>query len=551
MAMNKKLLSALSLFCLLGFGFPLTAQIKYWVKFTDKNGTPYSVSNPSAFLSAQSLARRASFNIAIDASDLPVNPSYISQVASVPNVTVIYASKWMNGVVVSVPTPSVLNGVYTLSCVASTSVVNKYHLSMPDIKPVEASAPSNLRTLSPQETTSGGYNYGGSYWQNKQLNVDCLHNLGMRGQGVVIAVLDAGFNGADHNPLFDTVRSYNNVKGTRDFVDGGTYVYHGSDHGTMVWSCMAANKPGTILGSAPLASYWLLRTEDANSEHIVEEYNWIRGAEFADSVGARILTTSLGYTTFDNNAPATTTLILNGRTAPMSIAATMAARKGMFVLNAAGNEGGGSWNYIGVPADADSICTVGAIDSIGNVASFSSVGPTADGRTKPELVARGVGAYVSDPNGSCSQQNGTSFATPILAGAVACFINAHLSLTNKQLLDTLKRSASNFATPNNSQGWGRPNLCAIPVGIAEIRADKVNFSVFPNPFNNLITIDLNSVSYKINSVDLLDLTGRTVASEKQINSSKINLSTGGLTGGVYFVRINTSAGSITQKIIKN
>jgi serine protease AprX len=549
MAMNKKIVTAVMLFCALGFSVQLKSQLKYWVKFTDKNGTPYSIGNPSAFLTSQSIARRTSANIAIDQTDLPVTPSYIAQVDNIANVTVLYASKWINGVVVSVPSATVLNAVTALAFVTNTTAVNKYRLDMPDVKETTAAAASNFRTASNESAV--GYNYGGSYWQNHQLNVDCLHNLGCRGQGITIAILDAGFANVDQNPLFDTVRSYGNIYGTRDFVSGGTNVYDDDSHGAAVFSCLAANKPGLILGSAPLANYWLLRTEDANSEKIIEEYNWIRGAEFADSVGARILTTSLGYTDFDNNAPATSTLELDGRTAPMSIAATMASRKGMFVLNAAGNEGANNWHFIGVPADADSICTVGAIDSLGVVAAFSSVGPTADGRIKPDLVARGVGAWISSPTGECSQGNGTSFATPILAGAVACFMNAHQSFSNMRLLDTLKRTASNANNPNNSQGWGKPNLCAFPVGIFEIKASPVEFSVFPNPFNNLITISLSAVSYKINSVELVDLMGKAIVTENQnLSDSKINLSTNGLPAGVYFVRLNTSAGVMTRKIIK-
>lgn len=551
MATNKKIASALMLLLCIGFNFKTQAQLKYWVKFNNKNGTPYTLTNPSAFLGPESIHRRTVFNIPYDATDLPVNPGYITQVDNLANVTVVYTSKWLNGVVVSIPSTTVLASINTLTFVNNTTVVNKYHLDLPTPSVQQNNVQQQYNSRTSETLISGTYNYGGSAKQNHELNVDCLHNMGFRGAGILIAVMDVGFRDVDVNPLFDTLRAYNNIRGTRDFVNGGTNVYNSGDHGAEVLSIIAANKPGVIIGSAPMAAYWLLRTEDENSEHIVEEYNWIRGAEFADSVGARILTTSLGYTTFDNSSPGTQTSELDGRTAPMSIAATMAARKGMFVANAAGNEGSNSWHYIGVPADADSICTVGAIDSLSVVAPFSSVGPTFDGRIKPDLVARGWNTWFGKPNGQCEFGNGTSFATPLLAGAVACFMQSHVDYSSMLVLDTLKHTASNASSPNNSRGWGTPNICSFPVGLFEIKADQANFSVFPNPFNTLITIDLNNISYKINSIQLVDIMGKVMATElPKSNTFKINFSTAELPNGVYFVKVNTSAGTMTKKIIK-
>ena len=321
-----------------------------------------------------------------------------------------------------------------------------------------------------------------------------------------------------------------------------------------VLSCMAANKPGVILGSAPDSFYWLLRTEDVNFETISEEYNWIRGAEFADSVGADILTTSLGYTQFDNSTQNHNYSTLNGKTAPMSIAATIAARKGLFVLNSAGNEGGGSWQYIGVPADADSVCTVGAVDSLGIVANFSSTGPTFDGRIKPDLVARGVGAWVSFSSGQCGPGNGTSFATPILAGAIACFWQSHSNYNNIKLLDTLKKIASNSINPNNSIGWGITNMCTIPVGIENQSFnsnDNIDFIISPNPHNNKFTININSrITYPF-FINLSDLTGKILISQ-QIKSTHniIELDTHELDAGVYFLSLKSEKGYKIHKIIK-
>ena len=462
--MNNKNNSVLLCLLVLFTGQTLFAQFKYWVRFTDKTGTPYSLSNPSAFLTQKSIDRRISYNIALDATDLPVNPAYISQIENVPDVTVLYASKWLNGVVVSVPSRSqaviALTTIETFSFVVDTSKVKRYNITFND--PVKTNLQSETPAHRTSSKTSGTYDYGGSYWQNKQLNVISFHENGYRGQGMTIAVLDAGFSNVNTYHVFDSLRDRGGIIGTRNFADGGTDVYVGSTHGTMVLSCIAGNKPGRILGSAPLANFWLMRTEEAQ-ETISEEYNWIRGAEFADSVGVDILTTSLGYTDFDDPKMNHTYSTLTGRKAPMSIAANMAARKGMFVLNAAGNEGAASFHYISVPGDADSICTVGAVDSLDRVAAFSSVGPTFDGRIKPDLVARGVGSWVSDGNFDGFPGNGTSFATPILAGVVACYWQAHKEYNNIKVLEMLKKDANNECAPNNSRGWGLPKLMPVKI----------------------------------------------------------------------------------------
>ena len=470
--------------------------VKYWVKFTDKNGTPYSINQPSSFLTAKSIARRTSYNIPIHFSDLPVTPSYISQVSAVPSVKVLYASKWMNGVVISVDSidkvPAVFATIKSFTFVSDTNKVQRYVLNTlePGAEPlIEAQREAEVKG------EVGSYNFGGSTLQNHQLNVDCYHEKGFRGQGMTIAVMDVGYAFLDLNPVFDSLRKNNGILGGRDFVSGGTNPYQGGTHGTNVMSCMAANIPGLILGSAPMAKYWLLRTE-APSENLIEEYNWIAAAEFADSVGADILTTSLGYTDFDDPRMNHNYGTLNGRTAPMSIAATMAARKGMFVLNAAGNEGANPWHFISVAADADSVCAVGAVDGDGKYALFSSVGPTSDGRIKPDLSARGAGSWISTDNAICYPANGTSFATPILAGAVACFWQAHRSYNNIKVLDTLKKCGSSAASPNNQVGWGMPQLPCAPA----------------IPYTCVPTIDFNYVSQTNGDVQFMSTISGTNAS---------------------------------------
>jgi serine protease AprX len=555
--MNKKIVLISMLFSLAAGLNPVNGQAgkKYFVKFKDKNGTPYITSNASAFLAPKAINRRLTYNTPVDFTDLPCTPSYLIQTDNVPGVKFLYATKWLNGCVVLIydsVSQSAISGINALPFVNNTSLVNRYKLNLPETPSLEqlSGEKDGLRSAGPDSSKMGG-----SYWQNKQLNVDCLHEKGYRGQGMTIAVMDVGFYNVNNNPMFDSLRNRGGILGTRDFVSGGNSVYEDPDHGTYVLSCMAAIKHGVIMGSAPMADYWLLRTEETSKETLSEEYNWIRAAEFADSLGADILTTSLGYTWFDNSSQSHTLQQLDGKTAPMSIAATMAARKGLFVLNAAGNEGGGAWQKIAVPADADSICTVGAIDSLGLVASFSSTGPTADGRIKPDLVARGVGSWVSNTAGTGAfPGNGTSFATPILAGAVACFWQAHPERNNIEVLQLLKASANNALSPNNSKGWGVPDVCnAAPLSINDHQSEwQKALSVFPNPFHASLTVRMSATDTKIVVAELTDVLGRVVQTVKpaDLGSNSLTIPTSQIPEGVYFVRLTTSSGIVSKKIVK-
>jgi serine protease AprX len=546
MVMNKKIVLAVLIVFLVEV---CNAQNlpKFWIKLTDKNNTPYSVGTPTAFLTQKAVNRRTSQGIAVDQTDLPVDPAYISQIDAISDVQVLYASKWMNAVAVAVTGTAVstaTNAINSLSFVTSTSPTNKLRIIMD-------------KEFVPDQKNNAGKNngiieyYGNGYDQAQQLNAVCMHGYGFRGKGMVIAVLDAGFFNADNLDAFDSLFARSGVLGTRDFVDGGTSVYENNSHGMKVLSCMASCVPSVMVGTAPDANYWLLRTEDAESpqpysETPSEEYNWIRGAEFADSVGADILTTSLGYMDFDKPVFDHAAASLNGKTYPMSIASTMAVRKGMFVLNAAGNDGLGG---IGVPADADSICTVGAVDQSGNYASFSSKGPSADGRIKPDLVARGAATWVAQTTSGFEQGSGTSFATPVLAGAVACFWQRYSTFKPMKILDTLRKTASNNTSPNNFIGWGIPNMCALPVGVNEINMQNHLFSVFPNPTANKVNVKITDKSYAAQTIELRNVLGallKTVA----ITSEETSIDLSSYANGVYFIKVNTKGGSSTQRIVK-
>jgi hypothetical protein len=523
---------------------------KYWVKFTDKNGSPYTIGNPSAYLTARSIARRTAQGIAIDITDIPVNQTYINQV-NATGAQVFQRSKWMNAAIVIINNATQLSAINSLTCVSSSAPVGKY------IK-TKSSEELSVNAIEPsykKQSQVTAYNYGPSFTQVNQIGADCMHNEGYRGQNMVIAVIDAGFENVNTNPVFDSLRNEGRLLGTRDYVQGNTSVNEDYLHGANCLSLIAGNTPGQLIGTAPKAGYWLIRSEDAATEKIIEENNWVVAAEFADSVGADITTTSLGYTTFDNPSQNHVYADLNGRTAVASIAATMAARKGIFVLNAAGNEGGGAWNYIGVPADADSICAVGAVNGSGVHANFSSVGPTSDGRIKPDLSSMGQGSYVCNANGLFSSGNGTSYATPILAGAVACLWQANPTKTNMQILQALRATASQATNPDNVYGWGIPSMCAAHnllngtnVSVNEI-IKATHFKLFPNPAKQQISFSLNQ---KPELITLYDVLGNSIAFsviEKQTNTFELVFSSE-MANGVYFISIKTTEGVINSKFVK-
>lgn len=535
----------------------INAQLpgKYWVKFKDKNFSPYSVGIPSAYLSARSIARRTNQGIAIDITDIPVNQTYINQV-NATGAQVFECSKWINAAIVIITNTVQLTAINSLTCVLNSSPVGRYIKTKTDEEVVV-----DINNQSIKKTANvTSYNYGPSYTQVSQIGADCMHDLGYRGQGMVIAVIDAGFDQADVNPVFDSLRNEGRILGTRDYVQGNTSVYEDYLHGANCLSLMAGNSPGNLIGTGPKASYWLLRSEEAATEKIIEECNWVVAAEFADSVGADITTTSLGYTTFDLASQNHVYADLNGRTAVASIAATMAVRKGIFVLNAAGNEGGCGtpgptcWNFVGVPADADSICTVGAVNGSGVHANFSSVGPTADGRIKPDLSSMGQGSYVCNPGYAFSSGNGTSYATPILAGAVACLWQAHPNRTNMAILNALKATATQSLTPDNSYGWGIPNICLAHnylnnmTGIEEHRSNN-SIKLFPNPAYQQISFTVNQ---KPETVLLTDVLGNVIdftLIEKESNQYELNFNSS-IAKGIYFISVKTFEGLINSKFIK-
>ncbi|HNY58752.1 MAG: S8 family serine peptidase [Bacteroidales bacterium] len=501
---------------------------KYFVAFTDKNNSPYSIENPQEYLSARAIERRSRYNIPIDIHDLPVNPQYIEAVADI-GVQVINPTKWLNGITIYTNDPSLLSEIEALPFVKSVRKARQATQAHPktdfddDISLFKPSWENETiidfsnRTKATGKSTS--LQYGLGYNQINQINGIPLHDDGFQGQGMVIAVLDAGFSYANQLNAFDSLYMNGLIYGTRDIVSGGTNVYQGSFHGTGVLSTMGANLPGELIGTAPKAGYYLIRTEDTGSEYLIEEYNWASGAEFADSTGADIINSSLGYVDFDDPNQNHIYQDMDGNTAPATIAADRAMSRGMIVVNSAGNSGNyTSWPWIGAPADGDSVFTIGAVDANGIIAGFSSIGPTADGRLKPNVVAQGAATVIASSNGGTTTSNGTSFSSPIIAGMTACLWQINQELANMSILEAIQQSGSYYNNPNYQYGNGIPDynqarmvLSAQNKGIA---LTPESIKVIPNPFFDKIGILFNAIDSQLVTIRMFDITGRLIVSGK-------------------------------------
>lgn len=456
--MHKKIL-LLSVIFIVAASLKSSAQFsRYIIRLKDKGTNPYSLSNPIQFLTQRSINRRARYNIPIDSADLPVTPRYIDSIKAAGAVTILNTSKWLNQVAIRTNDAAALVKINSFPFVISAAPIGSMPVQINPVNKILDEPQSPASPASPQGVNDF-YNYGSSYAQVHIHNGEFLHNHGFRGQGMQLAVLDAGFFGYLSLPTFDSVRNAGQILGTWDFVDNHPSVNEDHQHGMNCLSTIAANLPGVFVGQAPKASFYLYRTEDVSSEYPIEEQNWAAGAERADSLGADIISTSLGYTSFDNSAFNYTYAQMDGNTTISARAADFAAKKGMLPVTAAGNDGNGSWHFIATPADADSTLTVGAVSNSGAVAGFSSYGPSSDGQIKPTLAAVGQGAIVANPfNGQPSSGNGTSFACPNLAGITTCLWQAFPEVNNMVLLDAMKQSATRFTSPDDRVGYGIPDM---------------------------------------------------------------------------------------------
>ncbi len=443
----RKLISFLAIALLATGASAQQDTLKYRISLKDKAATEYSLKKPEKYLSAKAIERRRKQNLSIDSTDLPVCRKYIDEIRK-QGVKIVVTGKWDNFVTVSCNDTTLIDRIAALPFVLSTE---KVWISPGAGKPsmaTERDSVLNQPTIHPDSI------YGRAITQIQMSNGDKLHEAGFKGQGMTIAVIDAGFHNVDKITAMQNIR----ILGTKDFVNQQADIFAESSHGMSVLSCIGMNRPDIMTGTAPEASFWLLRSEDEYSEHLVEQDYWSAAVEFADSVGVDVINTSLGYYSFDDKSKNYKYRDLDGRHALMSRQASHIADKGMILVCSAGNSGAGSWKKITPPGDADNVLTVGAIDKRAVLATFSSVGNTADHRVKPDVVAVGVGSDVIRTDGNQGRANGTSFSSPIMCGMVTCLWQACPTLTAKEVIELVRRSGDRAGFPDNIYGYGVPDM---------------------------------------------------------------------------------------------
>ncbi len=524
----------------------------YWIRFTDKNNNAYSISNPEEYLSQRSVSRRTSHNVLIDETDLPMTTSYISSVLPFTN-RLIHRLKWTNMLVVYIDNAASLDSILQFSFVDTVGRIeenpNRQWQEQDKFESVEIAVNQQYVADNP---------YGIAYRQANMLNIDLVHQLGFRGQNILVSSFDNGFVNVNAISAFDSVRP--RILNTYDFVNHETDVYNEGAHGTNTFSNMAANITNRYLGTAPDAQYLLLQTEDNSREWVMEEYNWQAAAEYADSIGAQIFTTSLGYTTFDSSQGSHAYNDLNGNSTVITRAANLAAGKGILVLNSAGNEGDKSWHYISAPADGDSVIAVGAVDSSEKVTGFSGRGPNSLGRIKPDICAQGQKSAVISVQGDLGYSAGTSFSCPIMAGAFASLWSAFPNLSARDIYTAIVVSADNFWTPDNFHGYGIPNFYNAYLFLKtdynqQILRMNDNALVYPNPFTTELNLSIYSPEYTSYSIEIFDLQGRRVHSSEQfLRDSTFEILTLSeaqkLVPGEYVLRFRSQGKTFVHRLLK-
>ena len=515
-------------FCL---GTSLWGQnFHFKVTFSQKDTTSFLSTGTDQYLSPRAIDRKNGKNISITISDFPISSTYIDTLNQYG--TVLSRSKWLNAAIVGVTDSSSISALRNLSFVKEVKLIGQSNLAI-------------ARVSKKNEVSS--LNYGNSEEGINQMNGQFLHDQGYLGQGKLIAVLDAGFVNVNTLSIFDSLRQGNQIVTTKNFVSEGISVYTADNHGTQVLSVLAANKSGEMIGSAPKSEYALLLTEDVREENPIEEYYWIEGVEYADSLGADVINSSLGYNTFDFGAFNHGSNELFTSSADISIVADLAWDKGILVVNAAGNEGKESWKKVLFPADATKILTVGGVDINGLKADFSSIGCSESSVLKPNVSALAVSVGTNASDGLMAKSNGTSFACPLVAGLSTCLWQQFPALTNDEIKQLIEQSSSQHSQPDHFLGHGIPNfeLASNQLSSSFEDTPPIALTCFPNPVKagEVITIQNSTISGSI-KLKLYNTAGQLVQANQVftlLESAPLTLQTAPLNKGWYILEISSDS----------
>lgn len=521
------------------------AQIEdAWVYFNDKPNAASYLSNPLSMLTQRSIDRRNAQGISIDVTDVPIEATYISQITSAPGITVMAKSKWLNALHIR-GTQTDIQALTALSFVNHVTFAN-YSLNPGGRKKIVSSKePKVNKNLDALVT----YNYGNSANQIEMLNGHLLHQQNFTGQNKIIAVLDSGFIGVNSVAPFQNLINGNQILGGYNFPDATTNIYTRHNHGTMVLSTMGGYVDGQLVGTAPNANYYLFITEDVNSENPVEESYWVEGAELADYYGVDVINSSLGYFDYDEPNYSHQYDDMIGNKTFASRGANMAFSKGIVVVVSAGNSGTTSEPHIATPADAFGALTIGAVQSNESYAAFSSIGPSFDGRVKPDVCAKGQAATVSNTSGTIITANGTSFSGPIMAGMVTTFWSAVPTLTATQVVNYIRQSADQYTVPTPQKGYGIPDFQLALNNALNTTSftSESNFTIASNPVENDLKFNFGS-TIKEGKLSLFNSLGQLII-ETQMTKENNSVNVQNLSNGIYYYNFESTQ-NFKGKIIK-
>ena len=515
----------------------------YWIYFTDKDDIAYQIDQPGEFLSERAVNRRAMQGLGVDNLDLPVNPSYLQEIEAL-DVEIRHVSRWLNGIAMINMDEAAFQEVLMLSFTDTVPWIPDTDESFYPQKGGEA-------RFAPPLDPPPAFDYGIAREQVGLVSTDGLHDMGYTGGGVWVGVLDAGFYNVDSLPSFISLIDQGRILGTRNYVDNSSIFRLNSSHGMSVLSIMAGEWNAFLVGTAPHASYLLCTTENSDQETRIEEIAWIEAAEYADSLGVDVINTSLGYSDFDGLNYDYTYRDMDGKGSYISRAASLTASRGMILCNSAGNSGDDPWFYITAPADANDILAVGAVDSTNTIANFSSRGPSYDARIKPDITSMGRGTGIQYRNGTVGRGNGTSYASPVVAGSVAALWQAFPELPARELIYKIRQSSHRNMNPDANYGFGTPNMLgayhtitSIPEGLAAGRME-----IWPNPARMRIMIRIPETASELHQVRLYDMNGR-IAGSQQMELPGEMLLPESLSSGIYIIEVRTTSHIYRSRLLK-
>lgn len=515
-----------------------------WVFFADKENVEVSLADPILIMTQEAIDRKELHGTAIDERDVPVNENYITQIKNATGITVRSKSKWMNCVYIIGSQPNI-EALLDLPFVTNVEYADKSLNLFPG-------APIENKFSLEEAGQNIIYNYGAATNQIEMLSGDYLHELDYSGEGMIVAVLDAGFPSIDTNPGFQKMRDENRILGTYDFEARTENVDGTSSHGFVTSSDIGGFLQNEFVGTAPQASFYFFVTEYTPSETPVEEAWWVEALERSDSLGVDVVNTSLGYRGYDNPNYDHTYEDLDGQTTFSARGANIAFDKGMILVTSAGNGGNTSFPTVGTPGDSPGTLTVGAVNSNGIYVAFSSIGPTVDGRVKPDVMAQGSNAAVINTGGNIDFSSGTSFSSPIMAGVITCLWQSRPDVPNGHIMQIVRESANLYNNPTDQMGYGIPNFENAYLALQELGLEDdflmSNFALYPNPVTSKINISfpegISNGTFTIYSI----LGNKVLSTEISRNLNSVNMES--LNSGMYIASINSNNKQISFKIIK-